>query len=256
MKVVILAGGLGTRISEESDVKPKPMVEIGGKPILWHIMKSYSYFGFSEFIILCGYKGYLIKDYFANYYKHMADLTVNLMDNSIEYHRNHSEPWRVTLLDTGLDSMTGGRVKRARAFLNNEPFMLTYGDGVADINIHELLQFHRNHGKFMTLTSVQQEARFGVIRADQNGLIKQFVEKPKDDSSWINAGFFVCQPEVINYIDGDSTVLEQEPLTRLADDGQLFAYKHRGFWKPMDTLRDKNQLERLFKEGSAPWKVW
>lgn len=256
MKVLILAGGLGTRISEESDFKPKPMVEIGGKPILWHIMKRYAYYGFNEFVVLCGYKGYVIKDYFANYYKHLADLTINLQDNSIEYHRTHSEPWKITLIDTGLETMTGGRVKRVAHYLNNEPFMLTYGDGVADIDIRSLLDFHRKHGKLFTLTAIQPEGRFGVIDANVEGLIEKFEEKPKGDGAWINGGYFVCQPEVLNYIEGDHTILEQEPFNKLAKDGELMAYQHRGFWKPMDTLRDKNQLERLIREGNAPWITW
>jgi glucose-1-phosphate cytidylyltransferase len=256
MKVIILAGGLGTRISEESDLKPKPMVEIGGKPILWHIMKSYSYYGFNEFIILCGYKGYAIKEYFSNYYKHMADMTINLCNNDIEFHKNHAEPWKITLVDTGLKTMTGGRVKRVQEYIKNEPFMLTYGDGVANVDFKKLLRFHQDHGKLMTMTSIQPEGRFGAISSKENGLIESFEEKPKGDGAWINGGFMVCQPEVLNYIENDQTILEQKPLNDLACDKEIMAYKHRGFWKPMDTLRDKNQLEELIKLGNAPWIKW
>ena len=256
MKVLILAGGLGTRISEESDLKPKPMVQIGGKPILWHIMKTYSYYGFNEFIILCGYKGYVIKEYFSNYYQHMADMTINLCNNEIEFHKNHAEPWKITLVDTGLETMTGGRVKRVQEYIHNEPFMLTYGDGVADINFKDLLKFHQEHGKLVTMTSIQPEGRFGAISSTEKGLIEKFEEKPKGDGAWINGGFMVCQPEVLNYIENDQTILEQQPLNNLANDKEIMAYKHRGFWKPMDTLRDKNQLEKLIITGKAPWIKW
>jgi glucose-1-phosphate cytidylyltransferase len=256
MKVLILAGGLGTRISEESDLKPKPMVEIGGKPILWHIMKSYSYYGLNEFIILCGYKGYAIKEYFSNYYKHMADMTIDLCNNDIEFHKNHAEPWKITLVDTGLETMTGGRVKRVQEYIKNEPFMLTYGDGVSDINFKDLLKFHQEHGKLMTMTSVQPEGRFGAISSTEKGLIEKFEEKPKGDGAWINGGFMVCQPEVLNYIENDQTVLEQKPLNDLANDKEIMAYKHKGFWKPMDTLRDKNWLENLIAKEKAPWIKW
>jgi glucose-1-phosphate cytidylyltransferase len=256
MKVLILAGGLGTRISEESDLKPKPMVEIGGKPILWHILKLYSFYGFNEFIILCGYKGYVIKEYFSNYYKHMADMTINLSNNEIEFHKNHAEPWKITLVDTGLETMTGGRVKRVKEYIQNESFMLTYGDGVADVNLKELLKFHKDHGKLMTITSVQPEGRFGALSSKENGLIESFKEKPKGDGAWINGGFMVCQPEVLHYVENDKTVLEQKPLNDLARDKEIMAYKHRGFWKPMDTLRDKNQLENLIENGNAPWIKW
>ena len=256
MKVVILAGGMGSRISEESDIKPKPMVEIGGKPILWHLMKIYSHAGFNEFIILCGYKGYVIKEYFSNYYKHLADMTIDLSNNDITYHENHAEPWKVTLIDTGLETMTGGRIKRVETYLEEEPFMLTYGDGLADINLHKLLEFHKSHGKLMTVSSVQPEGRFGAISSSKEGLIEKFEEKPIGDGAWINGGFMVCQPQVLNFIEGDSTVLEQEPMNKLACTQELMSFKHFGFWKPMDTLRDKNQLEALIKKGEAPWMVW
>jgi len=256
MKVVILAGGFGSRLSEETSLKPKPMIEIGEKPILWHIMKIYSHYGFNEFIILCGYKGYLIKEYFANYYRHNADLTIDMEENSIEYHRHHSEPWKVTLIDTGLETMTGGRIKRAKDYIGNEPFMLTYGDGVADVDITELLKFHKAHGKFITMTSVQTEGRFGSLQIDPENKVEQFQEKPKGDGSWINGGFFVCQPEVFDYLESDRIPFERDPLERMAADGQLFAYKHHGFWKPMDTLRDKKQLEELIEQHNAPWIKW
>ena len=256
MKVIILAGGLGTRISEESDLKPKPMVEIDGKPILWHIIKSYSFYGFNEFIILCGYKGYVIKEYFSNYYKHMADMTIDLRTNDIEYHKNNAEPWRITLVDTGLNTMTGGRIKRVKKYIKDEPFMLTYGDGVSDINIQELVAFHQQHKKLMTMTAIQPEGRFGAVQTDQNNTVTKFQEKPKGDGSWINGGFFVCQPEVLNFIDDDNTIFERDPMSNLAKDNQLVAFQHDGFWKPMDTLRDKTQLENLVKEGKAPWIKW
>lgn len=256
MKVIILAGGFGTRISEESDLKPKPMVEIGGKPILWHIMKSYSHYGFNEFIILCGYKGYIIKDFFANYYKHLADMTINLANNQIEYHRNNAEPWKITLIDTGLETMTGGRVKRVKKYIKNETFLLTYGDGLSDINFKEQLKFHQSHGKLMTMTSVQPEGRFGAISASEEGLIEKFEEKPKDDGVWVNGGFMICEPEVLDYIEGDQTIFEQEPLNNIAKDKELMAFKHSGFWKPMDTLRDKNQFENFINNGTAPWIKW
>lgn len=256
MKIVVLAGGYGTRISEESDLKPKPMVEIGGKPILWHIMKIYSHYGFNDFIILCGYKGYVIKDYFSNYYKHMADMTIDLESNEVNYHKNQAEPWKVTLIDTGFDTMTGGRIKRVNKYINKEPFMLTYGDGVSDVDIRKLLNFHNQHGKLATLTSIQPEGRFGAINTRKDGLVKEFVEKPVGDGGWINGGFMVCQPEVLSYIESDSTIFEQEPLNTLAKDGQLVAYQHNGFWKPMDTPRDKQQLEKLINSNRAPWVKW
>lgn len=256
MKVLILAGGLGSRLSEETAVKPKPMVEIGGKPVLWHIMKIYSSFGFNDFVILCGYKGYMIKSYFANYYRHNADMTVDMANNSIEYHKNHAEPWKVTLVDTGVDTMTGGRIKRVQDYVGNEPFMLTYGDGVADVDIKKLVDFHQGHGKFITMTSVLPEGRFGALNIDGALKVNSFQEKPKGDGTWVNGGFFVCQPEVFNYIDEDSTIFEKEPLEKLASDSQLYTYQHHGFWKPMDTLRDKNQLEDMIANNTAPWIKW
>jgi glucose-1-phosphate cytidylyltransferase len=257
MKVLLLAGGFGTRLSEETDVRPKPMVEIGGKPILWHIMKIYSNYGFNEFVILLGYKGYYIKEYFANYFLHQSDVTIDISNGNMEVHNNSSEPWKVTLLDTGLNSMTGGRIKRAQEFVGNEPFMLTYGDGVSDINIEELIKFHKSHGKLMTMTSAQPDGRFGALRIDDNNQVLEFQEKPKGDGSWINAGFFVCEPKVFDYItEGDGTVFEQTPLKNLAKDGEIFTYKHNGFWMPMDTLRDKMKLNEMWESKKAPWKVW
>jgi len=257
MKVVILAGGLGTRISEESDLKPKPMIEIGGKPILWHIMKIYSHFGFNDFVVCCGYKAYVIKDYFHHYYMHQADMTIDLAKNTTEYHSSQSEPWRVTLVDTGLNTMTGGRIKRVQPYVGNEPFMLTYGDGVGDVDIPALVDFHRRSGRAATLTAVQPHGRFGALDIGSGDAIRAFAEKPKGDGSWINAGFFVCEPEVFNYInDGDSTIWERGPLEGLATDSKLGAWKHEGFWRPMDTLRDKLDLEKMWTEGKADWKVW
>lgn len=257
MKVLILAGGLGSRLSEETVLKPKPMVEIGTRPILWHIMKIYSYYGFNEFIILCGYKGYMIKEYFANYYRHMSDMTVDMTNNSITHHANHAEPWKVTLIDTGIETMTGGRIKRVQEYIGNEPFMLTYGDGVSDVNIRDLVQFHTSHGKAITMTAVQPEGRFGSLQISDENKVTSFQEKPKGDGSWVNGGFFVCQPEVLDYIPlDDSVIFEREPLENLAKSGELFTYKHRGFWKPMDTLRDKSQLEEMVQQGIAPWVKW
>jgi len=257
MKVLLLAGGLGTRLSEETDVRPKPMVEIGGKPILWHIMKTYSQYGFNEFVVLLGYKGYYIKEYFANYFLHQSDVMIDLQDNSMQILNNSSEPWKVTLLDTGNDSMTGGRIKRAQDIIGDEPFMLTYGDGVSDININELVAFHESHGKLMTMTSAQPDGRFGALDISNDNRVQEFKEKPKGDGSWINAGFFVCQPDVMNYItDGDATIFEQAPLQNLAKDGEIYTFKHEGFWMPMDTLRDKNALSAMWSENKAPWKVW
>jgi len=257
VKVVILAGGLGSRLSEETTLRPKPMVEIGGKPILWHIMKIYSSYGFNEFIILCGYKGYMIKEYFAQYFLHMADITVDLTTNTITHHDNHAEPWKITMIDTGLDTMTGGRIKKVEKYIGNEPFMLTYGDGVGDIDIDRLVNFHKSNGKLITMTSVQPEGRFGALDIDKSNKVKSFQEKPKGDGSWINAGFFVCQPEVLGFIPkGDNTIFEREPLENLAKTGQLYTYKHNGFWKPMDTQRDKTQLEELIENNNAPWIRW
>ncbi len=257
MKVLILAGGLGSRLSEETNLKPKPMVEIGGKPILWHIMKIYSHYGFNEFIILCGYKGYLIKEYFANYYSHMSDMTIDMASNTITHHKNHAEPWKVTLVDTGVDTMTGGRIKKVKDYVGDEAFMLTYGDGVGDINIDELLKYHQTHGKAITMTSVQPEGRFGSLNIGEDNNVASFQEKPKGDGSWINAGFFVCQPEVFDHIpDGANAIFEREALESLANEGKLFTFKHEGFWKPMDTQRDKTQLEDLIENGKAPWIKW
>jgi glucose-1-phosphate cytidylyltransferase len=256
MKVLILAGGLGSRLSEETSLKPKPMVELGGRPILWHIMKTYSTYGYDEFIILCGYKGYMIKEFFANYYRHRSDLTVDLANNSISYHKNHAEPWKVTLIDTGLETLTGGRIKRVQEYVGDEPFMLTYGDGVADIDIQKLVEFHKSHGKLITMTSVLPEGRFGALNIDNSNMVNSFQEKPKGDGSWINGGYFVCQPEVFNYIENDKTIFEREPLEKLAHEGELYTYKHNGFWRPMDTLRDKTLLEDMIDNKSAPWIKW
>lgn len=257
MKVLLLAGGFGTRLSEETEIRPKPMVEIGGKPILWHIMKIYSSYGFNEFIILLGYKGYHIKEYFANYFLHQSDVTLDILTGKMEVLNNSSEPWKITLLDTGIDSMTGGRVKRAQDFVGDEPFMLTYGDGVSNINIEELVAFHKSHGKAMTMTSAQPDGRFGALNIEENFQVSSFQEKPKGDGGWINAGFFVCEPKVFDYItEGDSTVFEQAPLQNLARDGEIFTFKHDGFWKPMDTLRDKQELQKLWDSKKSPWKTW
>jgi glucose-1-phosphate cytidylyltransferase len=256
MKVVILAGGFGTRISEESHLKPKPMIEIGGKPILWHIMKEYSHYGFNDFIICLGYKSFVVKDYFANYYLHKSDVTIDLQTGEQCYHQNHSEPWKVTLVNTGLHTMTGGRIKRVREYIGNEPFLLTYGDGVSNVNIADTVRFHKEHGKLLTMTTVNVASRFGVIKSDKAGNVKSFREKADADGSIINAGYMVCQPEVIDYIEDDSTIFERTPMERIAADGQLMAYRHEGFWKCMDTLRDKEKLEALWESGEAEWKVW
>lgn len=256
MKVVILAGGFGTRISEESHLKPKPMIEIGEKPILWHIMKHYSQYGYNEFIICLGYKQYVVKEFFADYFLHTSDVTFDLANNSMEVHNNYSEPWKVTLIDTGLHTMTGGRVKRIRDYVGNEPFMLTYGDGVSNINLKALEEFHRAHGKIATISAVNIGQRFGVLDLDSNAQIHSFREKNDDDGSLINGGFMVMNPEVFDYIEGDSTVFEKEPLENLAKNGQLMAYRHNGFWKCMDTQRDKMQLEEMWASGKAPWKTW
>jgi len=256
VKVVILAGGFGTRLSEETDLRPKPMVEIGGRPILWHIMKIYSHFGFNDFIICLGYKGYMIKEYFANYFIHNSDLTIDLSSNNIQVHNSYCEPWKVTLIDTGLNTQTGGRIKRIQKYIGNERFMMTYGDGVGDINIKELLEFHKKSGKYATVTAVQPPGRFGAINLDESDNIISFEEKPRGDKAWINGGFFVLEPEIFNYIEGDETFWERDPLANLAKDGQLVAYKHYGFWKPMDTLRDKREVEEMWNSGKPPWKVW
>jgi glucose-1-phosphate cytidylyltransferase len=254
MKVVILAGGMGTRINEESHLKPKPMIEIGGKPILWHIMKAYSHFGLNDFIICCGYKGYVIKEYFANYFLHNSDITFDLKTNERIVRSNASDPWRVTVVDTGDGTQTGGRIKRVTPYLN-EPFCLTYGDGVSDVDIRATIDFHRNHGKLATITAVQPPGRFGLLDL-QDDHVNKFIEKPVGDGGFINGGFFVCEPGVLEYIQNDGTLWEKEPLMNLADDGQLKAYTHHGFWQPMDTLRDKLHLENVWATGKAPWKIW
>jgi len=255
MKVVILAGGLGTRLSEETHLKPKPMIEIGGKPVLWHIMKIYSTHGINDFIICCGYLGYQIKEYFANYFLHMSDVTFDMARNHMEVHQNKTEPWRVTLVDTGDDTMTGGRLKRVKSYLGTEDFCLTYGDGVGNVNIPELIAHHRKQGLLGTVTAVQPPGRFGSLDITQ-GKVTGFVEKPHGDGGWINGGFFVLSPKVIDYIEGDQTFWEREPMEKLARDKSLSAYTHTGFWHPMDTLRDKNYLEKLWASGKAPWKIW
>jgi glucose-1-phosphate cytidylyltransferase len=258
LKVVILAGGFGTRISEESHLKPKPMIEIGEKPILWHIMKIYSYYGFNDFIICLGYKGYYIKEYFANYFLHESDVTFDFRNNNQTIiHNNNAESWKVTLVNTGIDVMTGSRVKRIHPYIGNEPFMLTYGDGVSNVNIRHLVEYHKSNAKLVTVTSVQPGGRFGALDLYENNVVMGFQEKPKGDGSWINAGFFVMEPGIFNYISDESTtILEKEPMESLAVEGQMIAYKHNGFWHPMDTLRDKNYLEALWQSGQAPWKVW
>ena len=256
MKVLILAGGLGTRLSEDTVDKPKPMVEIGGKPILWHIMKTYSHHGFNDFVILLGYKGYIIKEYFANYFLHQSNVTFDLKKNKIEIHNNSSEPWKVTLLDTGDNSMTGGRVKRAEDFIGREPFMLTYGDGVSNIDIKALVDFHKSHNGKITMTSAQPDGRFGALDIDDNNKVLEFREKPKGDGSWINAGFFVCEPSIFKYLHGDHEMFEQEPMQRLISEAQVTTYKHKGFWMPMDTLRDNKVLNKLWNDNKADWKNW
>lgn len=256
MKAVILAGGLGTRISEESSSRPKPMIEIGGKPILWHIMKTYSHHGIHDFVICCGYKGYVIKEYFANYFLHLSDVTFDMSNNRMEVHQQHSEPWKVTLVDTGENTMTGGRVKRVVGYVRDEEtFCLTYGDGVSDVNISELIAFHKSQNVMATLVATKSPARFGVLNL-KGDKVTSFMEKPKSDRTLINGGFFVLSPQVIDYIAGDQTSWEQEPLEQLAQEGNLAAFQHHGFWQPMDTLRDKTHLEELWQSGNAPWKVW
>ncbi|MGI3748208.1 MAG: glucose-1-phosphate cytidylyltransferase [Janthinobacterium lividum] len=255
MKAVILAGGLGTRISEESHLKPKPMIEIGGKPIIWHIMKIYSHYGINDFVICLGYKGYIIKEYFANYFLHMSDVTFDMAENRMHIHQRHAEPWRVTLVDTGENTGTGGRLKRVRDYLDNSTFCFTYGDGVSDVNIRELIRFHRDHGKLATVTAVQPPGRFGALELD-GAQVRGFQEKPQGDGSWINGGFFVLEPSVLECIEGDATTWEFEPLRELAAQGQLMSHQHRGFWQPMDTLRDRVFLEDRWKSGVAEWKLW
>lgn len=258
MKVVLLAGGYGTRISEESHLKPKPMIEIDGKPILWHIMKYYSTFGYNDFIICCGYKGYVIKEFFANYYLYNSDITFDFTTgkNEMTVHNNFAEPWKVTLVDTGLNTMTGGRIKRIKDYIGDEPFMLTYGDGVCDVNIVKLVDFHKKSGKLATLTAVQPDGRFGVIETNEDNMITAFAEKSKEDTGWINAGYFVLEPQIFDYLQDDTTIFERAPLEKLANEQQLNAYKHEGFWQCMDTLRDKTYLEDIIKKGDAPWKKW
>ncbi len=256
MKAVILAGGLGTRLSEETTIRPKPMVEIGGKPILWHILKTYSAHGINDFVICCGYKGYIIKEFFANYFLHTSDVTFDMQNNTMQVHERHAEPWKVTLVDTGDSSMTGGRLKRVRQYVeHDEAFCFTYGDGVADIDIGASIRFHKQHGLLGTMTAVQPPGRFGAIDVDGSRILA-FREKPQGDGSWINGGYFVLSPKVIDYIDGDDTLWEKEPMENLARDGQINAFLHRGFWQPMDTLRDKVYLEDLWQSGRAPWKRW
>lgn len=256
MKVVILAGGFGTRISEESHLKPKPMIEIGEKPILWHIMKEYSAYGYTDFIICLGYKQYVIKEFFADYYLHTSDVTFDMKNNKMMVHNNYSEPWSVTLVDTGLNTMTGGRIKRIKEYVGDEPFMLTYGDGVSNVDLNKLEEFHRSHGKIGTMSTYNVGQQFGVLDIAPDNQVNAFREKENSDGSMINIGFMVMNPEIFDYIEGDATVFEKEPLAKLAADGQLMAYKHKGFWKCMDTQRDKQQLESLWNSGSAPWKIW
>lgn len=255
MKAVILAGGLGTRIAEETSTRPKPMVEIGGKPILWHIMKIYSAHGVNEFVICCGYKGYMIKEYFANYFLHMSDVTYNMVTNTMQVHEQYAEPWKVTLVDTGESTLTGGRLKRVRQYLGSDDFCFTYGDGVGDVDIKRSIEFHKSHGKLATVTAVQPPGRFGALGLEGN-VVKSFVEKPHGDGMYINGGFFVLNPRAIDLIEGDETIWERKPLESLAANGQIEAFKHDGFWQPMDTLRDKQHLEELWESGKAPWKAW
>ncbi|MGB3310403.1 MAG: glucose-1-phosphate cytidylyltransferase [Nodosilinea sp.] len=257
MKAVILAGGLGTRLSEETSIKPKPMVEVGGYPILWHIMKIYSAHGINDFVVCCGYKGYVIKEYFANYFLHMSDVTFDLRYNQMNVHTGNAEPWKVTLVDTGASTMTAGRLKRVREHIGTETFCLTYGDGVSDVNVTELIKFHQSQNGLATLTAVQPPGRFGAIALHEGQTkIESFQEKPEGDGAWINGGYFVLEPQVVDFIEGDDTIWEQQPLTKLAQMGQLSAFKHAGFWQPMDTLRDRNKLEDLWTSNQAPWKVW
>jgi glucose-1-phosphate cytidylyltransferase len=256
MKVVILAGGFGTRLSEETDTKPKPMIEIGGKPILWHIMKLYSAQGFNEFVVCLGYKGYVIKEYFANYYRHQSDITIDLKNNTTEIHNSNAEPWKISLIDTGTETMTGGRIKRVSDYIKNERFLLTYGDGVSNVDIHKVIQQHELQKNMLTVTAVQPSGRFGSLVINENEKVDSFVEKPKGDGSWINGGFFVCEPEIINFIADDGIVFEKFPMEEIAKLGKMGTHKHRGFWKPMDTLRDKIELEGLWNSGIAPWKTW
>lgn len=256
MKVVILAGGFGTRISEESHLRPKPMIEIGERPILWHIMKTYSYYGYNDFIICAGYKQHIIKEWFADYYLYNTDVTFDLKSNSMDVHSNYSEPWRVTVVDTGLNTMTGGRIKRIREFVGAKTFLLTYGDGVSNVDISDLVKFHRQHGKYCTMTATSVGQRFGILDVDADRKVEGFREKSDYDGGLVNAGFMVCEPQVFDYIEGDKTVFEKEPLENLSHDGQLMAYKHNGFWQCMDNQREKDKLEELWESGKAPWKIW
>ena len=256
MKAVILAGGLGTRISEETHLKPKPMIEVGGKPILWHILKIYSSHGINDFLICVGYKGYMIKEYFANYFLHMSDVTFDMAKNQMEVHHKNAEPWRVTVVDTGEETMTGGRLKRVRDYLGDSSFCFTYGDGVCDVNIRNLIEFHKSHGREATVTAVQPPGRYGALRISDGGMVQEFQEKPIGDGSWINGGFFVLEPKAVERVADDGIFWEREPMESLAKDGQLAAFRHEGFWRPMDTLRDKVHLEELWASGQAPWKVW
>lgn len=256
MKVVILAGGFGTRLSEETSIKPKPMVEIGGKPILWHIMKIYSHYAFNDFIICLGYKGYVIKEYFVNYYLHQSDVTFDLKNNKMEIHHNNSEPWKITLIDTGLNTMTGGRLLKVKDYIKNETFMMTYGDGVADVNILQLIKYHNETNQIATVTAAQPSGRFGALQIQNNNMVSSFKEKPSGDGNWVNAGFFVLEPEVFNYLEDELTIFERKPLQNLANEGQLKAFHHNGFWMPMDKLSDKVDLEKMWNENKAPWKIW
>ncbi len=257
MKVVLLAGGFGTRLSEETKSIPKPMVKIGDKPILWHIMKTYSKYGFNEFIVCLGYKGYAIKEWFSNYFLHTSDITIDLGNNSLEVHNSKSEPWKVTMVETGLHTMTGGRIKQVQKYVGNKPFMLTYGDGVADVDVMKLMENHKKSNRLLTVTAYKPQGKFGSLEINELGNVTSFTEKPAGDGMWINAGYFVCQPEVFDYIkDGDSTIFERKPLEELANDGQMNSYKHNGFWKPMDTLRDNIELNKMWENNNAPWKIW
>ncbi len=257
MKVVLLAGGFGTRLSEETKAMPKPMVKIGDMPIIWHIMKTYSQFGYNEFIICLGYKGYALKEWFSNYFIHTSDITIDLKNNKLEVHNSASEPWKVTLVETGLHTMTGGRIKRVQKYIGNEPFMLTYGDGVADVNIGDLVKTHKESNKLLTVTAYKPQGKFGSLEIDKDGSVTAFTEKPAGDGMWINAGFFVCQPEVFEYItEGDATIFERKPLEMLAKNDQMNSFIHRGFWKPMDTLRDNTELNEMWEKNKAPWKIW
>lgn len=256
MKAVILAGGFGTRLSEATNLIPKPMVEIGGKPILWHIMKTYSHYGIKDFIICCGYKQYVIKEYFANYFRHNCDIMVDLSNNDVSVLDNHSEDWKVTMVDTGLNTMTGGRIKRIQSYVGSEPFCLTYGDGVSDVDIAETIDLHRKSEKVLSMMAYQPGGRLGVLDIDSNGLVNSFIEKPAETGTWINAGFFICEPQIFDYLGGDSEMFEKEPMQKILAERQLHAYKHTGFWKPMDTLRDNIELNNLWEQGSAPWKIW